>query len=60
VIQGPAKKAGWTELYAFLEHGQAAFKRIRDVKAFVATVEQRERRILEQIFAGRADPFDLG
>jgi hypothetical protein len=60
VIQGPAKKAGWTELYAFLEHGQAAFKRIRDVKAFVATVERRERRILEQIFASQADPFAIG
>jgi hypothetical protein len=60
LIRGPAKKAGWTELYAFLEHGQAAFKHIRDVKAFVATVEQRERRILEQIFAGQADPLATG
>ena len=54
---GTARKAGWVELYDFLERGYNAFKRIKDVKAFVSTIEQRERRILAQIFAGEPDPF---
>ena len=56
---GTARKAGWIELYDFIERGYNAFRQIKDVKAFVTTVEQRERRILDQIFAGLPDPFAL-
>ncbi len=56
---GTARKAGWVELYDFVERGYAAFRQIKDVKAFVTTVEQRERRILDQIFAGQPEPFAL-
>jgi len=56
---GTARKTGWVELYDFLERGYDAFKRIKDVKAFVSTVERRERRILAQIFSGESDPFAI-
>jgi hypothetical protein len=57
-LAGPtARKAGWVELYDFLVRGYDAFKRIADVRAFVSTVEQRERRILAQIFSGDPEPF---
>jgi hypothetical protein len=49
---GPAHRAGWGEPYDLLMHGYAAFKRMPDVKPFVHAVEQRERRILDRVFAG--------
>jgi hypothetical protein len=55
--RGPARRAGWEELADFLERGYAAFKQMRDVPAFVAAVDERERRILERIFAAHPDPF---
>ena len=58
-IGGTARKAGWVELYDFLQRGYDAFRRIKDVKAFVGSIEQRERRILAQIFAGEPDPFSV-
>jgi hypothetical protein len=59
VLRGPAQRADWIELYELLEHGYAAFKQMKDVKNFVGVIEQREKRILNQIFAGAADPFAL-
>jgi hypothetical protein len=53
----PAQRAGWGELYAVLSRGYAAFRQLRDVPTFVETITQRERRILDQIFAGSPDPF---
>jgi hypothetical protein len=55
----PAHRAGWSELYDYLEHGYDAFKQMKDVKTFVQLVEQREMRILNQIFAGHPDPFAI-
>ncbi len=57
VIRGPAHRAGWIEVYDFLEHGYNAFRPMRDVKRFVSIIEQREKRILDQIFSGHPDPF---
>ncbi len=59
LARGPACRAGWVELYDFLERGYAAFKQLHDVQRFVATIAQRERRILDQIFAGYPDPFSV-
>ena len=59
LVRGPAHRAGWAELYDFLEHGYGAFKQMRDVKNFVQLVEQREKRILNQIFSGHPDPFAI-
>jgi hypothetical protein len=57
LVQGPAKRAGWLELYGFLERGYAAFRPMRDVKLFVDTIRERETRILDQIYARSPDPF---
>lgn len=55
----PAQRAGWDELYDFLRRGYVAFKLLSDVTTFVETIGQRERRILEQLFSGSADPLTL-
>jgi hypothetical protein len=57
VLRGPAQRADWIELYELLEHGYTAFKQMKDVKTFVGVIEQREKRILDEIFASAADPF---
>jgi hypothetical protein len=53
VVRGPAERAGWGELYSFLERAYAAFKQMRDVKTFVRTIKEREMSILDRIFCGR-------
>jgi hypothetical protein len=58
-VGGPARKAGWVELYDFLKRGYEAFKRIKDVKGFVGTIEARERHILARICDGDPVPFEV-
>ena len=58
-VRGPAERAGWGELYDFLERAYTAFRPMRDAKPFVRTIQQREMRILDQIFAGVPDPFSV-
>lgn len=55
----PASRSGWSELQDFMERGFAAFKEMRGADQFLAIVEQRERRILDQIFAGAPAPFSF-
>jgi hypothetical protein len=55
----PAQRAGWGELYDGLKRGYAAFRQLRDVPTFVDTIAQRERRLLDQIYAGNPTPFTL-
>lgn len=55
----PALRWGWVDLYDFLERGYQAFQPIKDINPFVQSIEQREKRILEQIFSGTADPFQV-
>lgn len=57
--RGPATRAGWLELQEFMERGYAAFKEMKGADQFLAIVEQRERRILDQIFAGAPHPFSV-
>jgi hypothetical protein len=57
VVRVPANRAGWVELYDFLERGYAAFKQVRDPEFFIHTVQERETRILNRIYAGSPDPF---
>ena len=59
LARGPAHQAGWFELQDFLEHGLSAFKNMRGVKEFLNIVEEREKRILDNIFAGATNPFDI-
>jgi predicted DNA-binding protein YlxM (UPF0122 family) len=59
LVRRPAQRAGWIELYDFLERGYLACKSMRDVNYFVKTIHQRETTILDQIFAGDPEPFAL-
>ena len=53
----PAHWLGWGDLQDFLEHGYNAFKNLADAEGFLHIIEEREKRILDQIYAGSADPF---
>jgi len=53
----PARVAGYGTLQSFLERGFEAFRRMPDARMFVDTVEARERRILDRIYAKDPDPF---
>lgn len=55
----PARMGGFAALQDFLERGFAAFKQMGGASEFLATIEQRETRILERLFAGAPDPFAL-
>ncbi len=57
LARGPAQRGGWHEMQGFLERGYAAFKHMRGATEFLQTVQRREMRILDQIFAGAADPL---
>jgi len=57
MLRGPAHKAGWVELYGFLERGYDAFKQMRNVGIFAGTIMQREKRILDRIYANDPNPF---
>ncbi len=59
LAHAPAHLSGWAELQGFLERGFAAFKRMKKVDLFLKIIEQREKQILDQIYAGKAEPFVL-
>ena len=59
LARGPAQRAGWVEVYDFLERGYAALRHMRNIKSFVETIEKRETLILERIFANHPTPFAL-
>jgi hypothetical protein len=53
----PAQRAGWVDLYDFLERGRQAFGQMKDVKTFVDTVARREMGILDLIYAADLPGF---
>lgn len=53
----PAHLAGWQELQGFLERGFSAFKHMKGADEFLGTIQSRETRILDRIFAGDPRPF---
>ena len=53
----PAQRAGWVEIYDFLERGHQAFRQMKDAKTFVETIAQREMRLLDLIYAADAAGF---
>jgi hypothetical protein len=59
MMRGPAKLARLSELHNFLDRGFTAFKQLRRPQEFVSTIVARETAILENLFAGRAEPFKL-
>lgn len=57
MMRGPARLAKLGELQNFLERGFNAFKSMENPRAFVEKIVQRERRIMENLYAGRPQPF---
>lgn len=55
----PARVGGFAQLQDFLERGFVAFKQMGGAADFLAIIEQREKRILDRLFAGDPHPFDL-
>lgn len=57
MMRAPARMAGLGGLQSFLERGFTTFKAMRQPKAFLQTITQRENLILERIFDGNNTPF---
>jgi len=60
IMRGPARLAGLGDLQRFLETGFTTFKRMRRAGHFVLIIVERERRVLENLYAERPRPFELG
>ena len=59
LAHGPAVLTGWEDLQRFLEHGFSAFKHMKGAAEFLETIRQREKAILDRIFAVEPNPFDI-
>lgn len=59
VMKGPARLAGLSDLHEFLHSGFATFKKMKKPAQFVETIVGRERQVMERIYDGRRDPFDV-
>jgi hypothetical protein len=55
----PAHLMGLADLQDFLERGFAAFKNMKGASEFLATFKKREMTILDNVFSGRENPFEL-
>lgn len=53
----PAQRAGWVETYDFLERGYEACRRLKEAQFFVETIAQREKGLLDLIYAGDVTGF---
>ena len=56
-MRHPARAAGFATLQSFLERGFGAFRKMRGAATFLATIDTRERQLMEAIFAGESAPF---
>ncbi len=57
LMRQPARLAGYAALHDFLERGFAAFARMGDASEFLATIDARERALMEALLAGETAPF---
>lgn len=57
LMRGPARLAGLDDLQVFLEHGFEAFRHMGGAVEFLATIAERENRILSRLFSGHPSPF---
>ncbi|MET0656626.1 MAG: hypothetical protein ABW110_00510 [Steroidobacteraceae bacterium] len=55
----PARLAGVHVLHDFLERGYRAFEKMGDAEELLRSIERRETRIMQRLFAGTPAPFDL-
>ena len=57
LMRAPARAAGLGELQAFLERGFESFRKMDGADAFLATIHERETRLVTAIFEGSNAPF---
>ncbi|WP_292934468.1 hypothetical protein [Noviherbaspirillum sp.] len=57
MMRGPSRLAKLSELHSFLERGFKAFKGMKRPYDFVTTIIQRERAIMDAMYAGKKNPF---
>jgi hypothetical protein len=57
MMRQPARLAGFSALQEFLERGFASFRKMNGAVEFLATIEERERLLMEALFAGETAPF---
>ena len=55
LARAPAHAAGYGQLQDFLERGYAAFRALDGAAEFLAIVDQRERRLMQRMFAGSSE-----
>jgi hypothetical protein len=60
LAHGPAKAAGWGDLWAFLDKGYRAFRPMKGAEEFAGTIRSRETTALDRMLAGEPDPFGFG
>jgi len=58
IAGGPARLAGLGELQKLLENGFSTFREIGGARDFLATIVEREKRILRRIYEGHPRPFE--
>lgn len=59
IMKAPARLAGLGELHKFLDRGFSTFKKMKKPAQFTGTIVRRERQVMEKIYDGRMDPFDV-
>ncbi len=59
MMSKPAHMLGLGDLQDFLERGYEGFKHMGDAGEFILQIEDRETKILDNIFAAKDDPFDI-
>lgn len=52
LVAGPAQLAGLGELHAFVERGYRVCRQMGDAEAFLEEVAERERAVMQALFAG--------
>jgi hypothetical protein len=52
LARGPAHAAGYGQLQDFLERGYEAFRKMDGAAEFLATIDRRERELMDSLFAG--------
>ena len=57
LCRGPAWAAGLGVLQNFLENAFRAYRSMNGAKWFLETITSRERQVMENLFAGKEDPF---
>ncbi len=60
MCRGPAKMAGFGALQSFLERGLSAFRGLEGADEFLDLILGVEGQILENIYSGKPDPFEVG